>query len=183
MLASVVMHAEGIRLVGTTRVDISPILKWKEDPSSGERPMKHWKFIKVLSVTRTVPWNICAIKIEGKETKNVYLNHIDNEAVSAFENEAVLLQQISELSKWIDAETKRLRDVGAHESEWEYGSPNFISYQKNQATLRNKQDDLYKLRSDLETAITHIDIWSDDLAMFTGQFYNKMEVWDIGQKQ
>ena len=180
-LMTLAANAADVRLVGTTRIDLAPLHEWL-GTKTGERPMKHWKHIQISVLIPNVPWPVCSISADGGSTKSVYLKNIPAVAVNAFIEEERLTKAVADKADWIADETKRLRAVGAHESEWEYGSPNYIRHQQDLAAIENQREAFKELKSQLQSALKNEKAVGSDFAMFTGQIYNKMEVWDCGQK-
>jgi len=180
-LAVCSVSAADIRVVGSSRINIDPVRAWAAKPT-GVRPMPSWKRIQVSTVTPAAPWPICAIKIEGAETKTVYLKNLPGSIFNIFLEEDRLTKSVTEKDQWITAETKRLRLAYTHESEWEYGSPNYIQFQRDSANLENQKDTLKELRTQLTACTRNKKLLGADFALFTGQVYAKLEVWDMGQK-
>jgi hypothetical protein len=178
-LLALTANAADVRIVNNVRVDLQPVHNWMKN-HKGERPMKHWKQIKITSFTPGGPWPTCVMSIDGGGDKTVYLKNIPIVAIQYLNQRAYLESQIKTLSEQIAIDTKRLRSANAVQAE--YGS----EYDQNRdifrANLQNRRDDLDELRDKLSELTAHEDKSLSDLAMFSGQVYNSMEVWDCGLK-
>jgi hypothetical protein len=177
--AAVPLHAADVRIVGTAHVDLTPIHDWENDKSS-ERPMKHWKKITIEDFTPGGPWPICSIKIEGAGKKTIYLKNIPAQAMQCLNQLSQMNAQIKFLSQQVASDIKNLRDADAVHAE--FNSQFDQNRDTFRARLRNNQDRLDELTSQRDELLAKQIDSTSDLAMFTGQTYNKMEVWDCGQK-
>lgn len=185
-----IAHAADIRIVNNVRVDLSPVREWESSHQHGpngstnavdQRPMPHWKKIEIVSCYASAPWPVAVISIDGKNGE-VYLKNLPIDVLNAFTEDGRLLKAIADKGQWISGETKRLREVGAHESEWEYGSPNWIRFQQDSANLDNQKDNLKELQEQWKSNYQTLKTVKEDFAMFTGQVYANRQVWDMGQK-
>ncbi|HEV2350831.1 MAG TPA: hypothetical protein VG028_13400 [Terriglobia bacterium] len=142
-----------IRLVNGRRVDLGPVRAWLAKPA-GERPMKHWKILQVVEIRKQVgTWDECAVTFEDGAQADVLLNHCDS----------IVRTPILNLSN-IDA---RLGQVDEQRKE--------LQAESSGPATRNA---LAARRSARGRAAQRIKL----LAMFTGQKYEGLQVWDCGAK-
>jgi hypothetical protein len=179
MMAAGSLNAADIRIVNNVRVNLQSVHDWV-DNHDGERPMKHWKQIKIIQFVPGGPWPTCTLLVDGKDHKTVYLKNIPVSAIQYLNQVSYLESQIKNLSEQIATDTKRLRVANAVQAE--YGS----EYDQNRdifaANLHNKEDDRDSLVEKLSGLKSQEKELTSDFAMFTGQIYNNMEVWDCGLK-
>lgn len=188
LLAPVCQSSE-IRNVGGKPVDIAPVVEWFK-ARKGERPMPHWKRIQVVGVGgQVVGANVCLVKTESGETKEVVLANAPKSALDFWARDAALLARFGAQERTIKAAKARhaaLEDgrmavaynpsVGAAE----YGFLAAASIQRAR-TLENMG------RMNRETAnawAEHqrgLDSANTTFAMFTGKMAGKWEIWDCGR--
>lgn len=172
------VSAADIRIVSNVHVDLTPVHNWMEN-HEGDRPMPHWKQINILEVLTGAPWPVCKLAADGK-SKTVYLKNIPLLSIQYWNQFNDLTTRIANLKKQIAVDEKRYESADAVQAE--YGSQ--FSQNRNQfyANLQNSKRTLDELREQLSELQTRKKDFISDFAMFTGQIYNKMEVWDCGQK-
>lgn len=141
--------------------------------------MAHWKQIQLKEFIGGGPWPTCVLNVEGS-SKTVYLKNVPMNAVQFINNLNALSNRVESLSGEIANDTKRLR--GAYAVSADVDSQYDQNRNQFSANLDNKKDDLAALQKQLVALRASQVSATSDLAMFTGQIYNKMEVWDCGQK-
>jgi hypothetical protein len=170
-----------IRVVSTTHVDLAPIHKWADGGEKNERPMKHWKIVKVETIQTTAPWPTCYIQIDRGEHKSVYTKNIPADLSQFLTELNTLDAQTKALTDEVESDRSRLKVADAinadYNSEFNYNRNNF------RINLGLKEDRLAKMNTRLNELKSTVETSTTDLAMFTGQIYNKIEVWDFGTKQ
>lgn len=179
MLAAGSLNAADIRVVNNVRVDLTPVHNWL-DNHEGERPMKHWKQIKIKDFTPGGPWPTCVFSVDGSGGKTAYLKNIPASAMQYLNQISYLQSQIKTLSEQIATDTKRLRTANAVQAQ--YGSEYDQNRDAFSARLQNNKDDLDSLEEKFSELKAQEKELTSDFAMFTGQVYNNVEVWDCGMR-
>jgi hypothetical protein len=172
------LSASDVRIVGTVHVDIQPVHDWLENPT-GDRPMAHWKEIKIIEFTPGAPWPTSKFTADGK-TKTAYLKNIPPVTIQYLNQINQLRAQIKNLKNQITNDRKQLHSADAVQAE--SGSQYDQNRDAFRARLHNNEIDLDSLNEKLEELDSQEKEKTSDFAMFTGQIYNKLEVWDCGQK-
>jgi len=171
--------AADVRIVNNLRVDLQPVHDWMET-KKGDRPMAHWKQIEIKEVIGGGPWAMCKLAIEGK-SQTVYLKNVPASAAQYWTKLSDLTIRVKNLQQKIANDTKRLRNADTVQADFD------SDYYRNRETFRvnleNSRDDLRNLQSQLSELRSQENEFASDFAMFTGQVYNKLEVWDCGIKQ
>jgi hypothetical protein len=170
-----------VRVVGTARVDLAPIHQWADRGEKDERPMKHWKIVKVETLQPAAPWPTCYIQIDRLEHKTVYVKNVPKEMSQFLNDFSVIDAQVKALSDEIASDRSRLKVADAINADY-YSE---FNQKRNlfRINLGLKEDTLAKLTTQLNDLKSRVDVTTTDLAMFTGQIYNKLEVWDFGTKR
>jgi len=179
LLALDSLHAADVRIIETNRVDLAPIHEWADRGRKDERPMPQWKFLRVESFQQAIPWSTGHIQVDGKEHKMVYLKNVPEEIVQYFNEIRLLETQIKTLEDNIALEKERYN--GPKVMPYSPGSESDQNWRVHRADLVNKESDLKKLKDQL-TRLKSKERTSD-LATYTGQMHNNLEVWDFGVKQ
>jgi len=170
-----------VRIVGTTRVDLAPVHQWLDRGRKGDRPMPHWKCVGIESVQSAAPWPTCYIQIDQKEHKTVYVKNLPKEIPGQLSRVSELEAKKEALAKQVEADNKILLQAEGSDAQW--GSDLARRRRELREKLHTEESQLRALTKQIDEvkANTKVDIL--DLAMFTGQVYNKLEVWDFGMKQ
>jgi len=177
--------AQDIRYVNNIAVDLSPLRTWLQT-RKGDRPLKHWKEIRVATISPEHPWPKGSVTIEG-ETKIVFLRDLPSATMAAFAEVAALRQQTEQLSNSVAAERIQVDKLkaGTHSRRF------FRRAARNQqqqvklgsTNLAASTKQLDSLRSKLKSAEEKERKLSLELGMNTGQKYAGLEIWDFGQKR
>lgn len=179
LLTCLSASAADVRIVNNARVDLQPIHDWLET-KTGDRPMAHWKQIEIHDVIGGGPWPVCKLTADGL-SKTVYLKNVPPSAAQYWIKLHDLTAREKNLRDKIANDTKRLRSADMVDADVD------SDYYRNRETFRvnlqNSRDDLDALQSQLAQLHSQQKELTSDFAMFTGQVYNKLEVWDCGLKQ
>ena len=178
--------AQEIRYVGNIPVDLAPLFKWLRT-REGERPLAHWKQVKINTVNVGLDaWPKCAITVDD-ETRTVFLANVPKPAIAVFGEVVKLDTEIKQLDSYVAAERIRVRDMRANAPSEAYAGTRGYEQirQVNVATsnLETSTERLDELKLKLATAKATVSTLSRELAMFTGRKYAGLEIWDCGQKR
>ena len=182
--ATVAASAADLRYVNDTAVDLSPLDAWLKQ-RKGERPLKHWKELRVGSISAPPPIPKCSVTIEG-ETKTVFLRNLPPPTLDAFAQVALLEPQVQKLSDSVAAERIRVDKLKADAQA--HGHPRRVKHALSQQAkvastdLSASTKQLDALRAKLKSAKEREQKLARELAMNTGQKYAGLEVWDCGRR-
>jgi len=171
-----------IRVVGTNQVDLTPIHEWaSRGQKDADRPMRHWKIVKIETVQPKDPWPTGSIRIDRQEHKSVFLKNIPEEIRKYLSDVGDTMTRIESLTPEIRSDVQRLKvENGANINPYSEFNRNRKQFQAN---LVNKQKEFNRLLAQFKYLKSKEEINASDLAMFTGQITNNIEVWDFGVKQ
>ena len=182
--ATVAASAADLRYVNDKAVDLSPLNAWLKQ-RKGERPLKHWKEIRVVSISAVQPFPKCSVTVEG-ETKTVFLRNLPPPTLAAVAEVAALDQQVQQLSDSVAAERVRVDKLKAEAHA--HGHSRRVTRALNQQAkvastdLSASSKQLDALRTKLKSAKEREQKLALELAMNTGQKYAGLEVWDCGRR-
>jgi len=171
MLARVCL-ADEIRTVGGREVNLQPLIDWLSN-RQGERPLKHWKEVKIREWKKTLSsWQHCVIQVEGIE-KEVLISNLPERIMIAFSTVALLEARVEALR----AECQSAPAVPARDSiAARRKRPQAESAAgPSAAQLGNAQSALMTAKAKLDQVNPNV------LAMFIGGTYGGLPVWDCGK--
>jgi septal ring factor EnvC (AmiA/AmiB activator) len=174
-----------VRIVNGIAVNLEPLHKWFVHADGQERPLKHWKRVSVEEIKETVTGlQRCKVKIENDSDTEVLVANLPSE-VSEFEQ--TLKQKkavIADLEARIQTAEKRSEELSAAS-----GRPVRQTRQVRQEARRTTEQ-IQALKADLtseRTKYSELARKSDErstfLAMFTGQSYMNLQIWDCGRRK
>jgi len=166
LLTHVNTSATEMRKVGSTEVDLQPLIDWTAK-KKGERPLKHWKLVKVQELKRQLPSPVLLCDIEGAKTE-IILRNCPKELTE-------LLRRKSELDTKLAAAR---RDEGAAAEDLNEAHNKRQTRQAKRANTAARdagkvvQKDLTEVEKKIKQQSTY--------AMATGQTFEGLPVWDTG---
>lgn len=171
-----------IRIIGTQHVDLSPIHKWIDGGRKGDRPMTHWKLVTIETLQQTAPsWITGYVQIDRQEHKTIYLKNIPKEMSDYLSRVGELEVKKKELANQIESDKKNLAQARAVDAD---KHSDFAQQRRElNAKLEREEIDFRVLTKQIDDVKLDEKLKASDLAMFTGQTFNKLEVWDFGVRQ
>lgn len=102
-------HAQTVR-VRNQPVDLTPIVEWLKDRKA-ERPMAHWKFVKVTSIL-SQQWggHLVGAEIEG-QSHTVLIQNIPSDLIEIFNRHAATLRSIADIEARMEAIERMNREI------------------------------------------------------------------------
>jgi len=178
-------QSSDVRVVNGRQVDLQPIHDWLGN-SGGDtnRPLAHWKF---LEITQMLPEHLtgmdkCVVRYEGR-SKTVWLQHLPTAIKQHLLERERLAQEIKAEREYINDETVRLRYASANSpssaASDSPGGRQIRDLNVAGADLKTRREDLGEMESRFAKLSEER---TNELAMFTGQNYGGVEVWDCGAK-
>ncbi len=181
--------AQEFRTVGGKQIDLSPLLAWQQN-KEGERPLAHWKEVRITQCLGKIGTHTkCAAVIEG-QAKTVLISNIKPETVARIAKVDALLAYTSKEAERLKREADRIERLDAVTPTGASGNANYVNavmaqreqvnlaavnLKRAQEALEAKQDETLKLLEEIKQ--------DSDFAMFTGQKYAGLEVWDCGLRK
>lgn len=173
--------AQDVRIVGGRAVDLQPVHTWF-GTHKGERPMAHWKQIKVTQIKNPIAtWDDCFIQTEDGATTEILLAHCDPSVRSSFAALSGADSRITFLESQINADHAQLAAPYQKGAIAVQRARSAVSAQL--ATLQGEYSTLTNQRAKIFLAHVESARQVNLLAMFTGQRYSGLEVWDCGLKR
>jgi hypothetical protein len=176
-----------IRVVNGKEVDLAPVHKWLAN-RVGERPMKHWREIKLTGVSESPAPGLDCFVIEGSSPGFVLLKNPPAAAKAQAQRSQAILSEMATLEDQIEQLRKTLvhaEAAVADANSANLGNPNAPTLYVKQGAwqrLEDMKERHEKLRQELS-----ILAYPPILAMFTGQKLGGLaknggiEVWDCGK--
>jgi hypothetical protein len=179
-------RADDVRIVNGAPVDLGPVHEWSAR-KKGERPLKHWKEVRVLDIKPVGGISHYSVEIEGRMTE-VMLEHLPERITRHFEQTNKLKQQADDLRDYVQKESLRIRDMSATakataaKSGHRKASPTAkADVALAKSALAEKKTDLSNLTKQL-AALKKEEGDMVEYAMFTGKKYAGLDIWDCGRK-
>ena len=178
------------RIVNGKTVDLGPVHEWLAKPV-GERPMKHWKRLQVLSVAPVSGWFKCQVKNEADLEGQLLIANLPKMVVDYHGKLKQQYETMERLRAQIAAADAKVRRADAVTPTEAYGDRAYVDSvmaQRHQVNLANVQlqeskEQLSKLERDYREALEKGPGETKILAMFTGKKYSNLEIWDCGQQK
>jgi sulfite reductase alpha subunit-like flavoprotein len=181
-------HKPEFRIVNSIRVDVAPVRIWLQE-GEGERPMKHWRQLQVVSLKGPVStMHQCIVKTEEGKLIEVLVKNLPqsvSEFLADFNNHD---QAIARLQTEISDQEASLRREEAVHPTGVMISGTYVEIFTREATrlnrmtnaLQEKRELLAKLTAERETMRSGTTEATSILAMYTGRSFINLPVWDCG---
>lgn len=178
--------AADIRTVGGKQVDLQPIHDWTAS-KDGARPMAHWKEVRITTIVSDLAgYQKCGVTIGGN-AKWILARNLPQKMKEYFTRLEQVQNQMTSLTRYIVNEKARVTRADAITPTGAGGSPGYVDsvmrarYQVNLAAnaLDEKKAELDSITREFTEMIKEKQ---EDLAMFSGQMYAGLEIWDFGRK-
>jgi hypothetical protein len=180
-------RAEDLRVVGGKTVDVQPVHDWLAGDKKDERPLPHWKEIQIESVIAlngAAPR--CRITVD-RQSREILIRNVLKEVFDAFAEADKLNAEFKRLETYVKSERIRVRQLRAITPvEADADSPGGEQIRQTNlaiANLKTSEEELEAASQRSAAAQARVKTLGKDLAMFTGQKYAGLEVWDCGHKQ
>jgi hypothetical protein len=169
------------RVVNGKSVDLTPSIRWqhkygaydeRERPKT--RPMPHWKWVFIKEVKEQVAnWDRCLVRNEAGEDLELYISNL----VPQVRKPMVRARDIKTRLAQIAGDKKAAQGL-AYGAGGKVANVGRATYEDLVAEEGRLTQELQDLRGDLSAAnITAV------FAMFMGQKYSGVEVWECGKQQ
>jgi uncharacterized protein YdcH (DUF465 family) len=168
------------RTVSGIKVNLGPVHDWLKT-RKGERPLPHWKEIRIKEIINVGGFYKCTVSIEGEPEKSIIMSNLPEPVKKAFAG-------IAEKRNALDsARAQAEQDKQNVDAARERFLQNFDSVREaelNDARARSERSsNLLQERSRAyDEAFQTIAADTTVLAMNSGKEYAKMQIWDCGLK-
>ena len=198
LLTLAVASAQDVRTVSGKSVDIQPVRDWFANPK-GERPMKHWKRVKVEAINGDIGgWPKCSIVTESGDTQTVLVKNLPRSIPAFFAGIKDQTDAIESLQTQIAADKQRREQLwnryiytDSSYVQMNVSSSSGTSVDSEQtrhaqavamdAQIANEKDRLASLEATRDRELAASASKLTVFAMFTGQQYGGVNIWDTGQ--
>jgi hypothetical protein len=178
-----VLAQEDVRVVNGVKVDLTPLHRWFVE-RRGERPMQHWKRLRISDVLKRVAnWDACVVTLEDGSTLNILLDHfppdIKTPIVTFKETESLM----TSLRLQIEADEGNLASIARSSAVLHRRMADGLRME-----IRDKRSQLAELRHRLGTerhpGPVRLEFRRARRTVFfatnTGRQYVNLAVWDTG---
>jgi hypothetical protein len=191
--------AKDVRIVNGKEVDLGPLHEWLTK-RAGPRPLSHWKKLQILEIKgNTGGYQRCIVKTESDAKTELLIANLPPEPGVFFQSLTQQYAAILRLRQQVAADQRAVEAYGDRyiSTPSEYtsvtsgtGGTAVDSETSRRAQYRaavNKRDQDEKALAALELryqeSVQSNAARTSVLAMFTGQSYAKLEIWDCGRKK
>jgi hypothetical protein len=176
--ASACAQTNDIRTVSNIRVDLTPLRSWLIT-HDGERPLKHWKEIEIVGIEKySKGRTACRIKVEGEE-KIVLLRNAEV-IIKLLSNITNNLEHLVDVEMQISSIENKLATIkGMSENEARGVTSAHDEGMRLLVEMKSFRLKYEHLRGEMLPLVPTL---SRDLAMFTKNKDDGLEVWDCGKK-
>jgi len=175
-----------LRFVSGKEVDLTPVHLWLRS-RGGQRPMKHWRQIRVYQVHSPVGGlDHCVVKTEeGLETE-LLIAHLPTEIKGLIDAVKAGQPAIANLRQQVDLAERRVKQDGAATPTGGGAIVKTKAVSRDRAAVNQDSERLKRWRESLakeeaqQSALLKKAENSPVLAMFTGRTIESLQVWDCG---
>ena len=176
----VAQSADDFRSVNGIKVNLTPVHDWLKT-HKGERPLPHWKQIRIKEMINVGGFYKCMVSIEDESQTSVIMSNMPDSVKKAF---AGIAEKQSALES---ARAQVEQDKQNVESARRQFRQNFDSVREGelrdaQARLDRNSRLLEERSQEYDKALQSIASETTVLAMFSGKEYAKLQIWDCGLK-
>jgi len=166
-LATNVCISGETRIVNGKEVDLQPLIDWSSH-KKGERPLKHWKLLKILENKGQTAYSVVLADIEGTQTQ-IALKNCPDAALQLLSQKQALEGQL--------ASVKHDHQAAAQDAANTRKRKEVKQAKRTEAADAEAEKNIRKQISDLDEKIKH---QNGVYAMNTGSTFNGLPVWDTG---
>jgi hypothetical protein len=191
---SLAQEIHDLRTVNGITVDLGPVRAWfaKDKDTRGERPMKHWKQLRVTEAKEQMgTWTKCAVMTEDGLKVELLIGNLPPEVKAFFQT---MDQQYQAIVRWrgiIESDTRKIRQLDGSIPTLAGGDPRWVDAvmaQRSQleawkAKVGTAKEELAKSEAAYDDALSRAAEKITVLAMVTGRKYANIDIWDCGQKK
>jgi hypothetical protein len=156
-----------IRTVNGKEVDLQPLIDWSAH-KKGERPLKHWKMVRILENKGQTAYQVVMADIEGTQMQ-IALKNCPGAVLPLLSQKQALEAQL--------ASVKQDHQAAAQDASNTRKRKEVKQAKRTEASDEEMEKNIKKELADLDEKIKH---QNGVYAMNTGATFNSLQVWDTG---
>jgi hypothetical protein len=161
-------YSAEMRSVNGKEVDLQPLIDWAAD-KKGERPLKHWKLVKIVENKGQSAFQIVSATIEGAKTE-IALKNCPPEVLGLLAQKKDLETRLAAVKQ--DHQAAAQEATGAHKRR--------DVKQQAKRTEASDSEEEKNINKEIGEVDKKIKEQKGVYAMNTGATYNGLPVWDTG---
>ncbi len=183
--------ARDARVINNVTVDLTPVRQWFTD-RKGERPMQHWKQIRVTDVkSRVSTYDRCMVKMETGEAVDLLIANLPAEIRTldtTLKQQAARIEQVRAV---VEKDAPRQKVADAVTPKAALGSQAYVDDAMNRraavnlwgANIQMTREQLAKMELAHAEQLRSSEQKMTEYAMSTGRKLQGLEIWDCGRKK